>query len=501
MKRMSGISVLLAPRATALRPWSRRDFLRAAGIGAASSAALFPFIPVASAQTVAATSIKRLLLVTQPDGTILNRWRSNGTGAAFVGGSKTPPLVGAVLSPLERHRAVITLVDGLDITSGELARPGTGQKKGAGHNGVSILWSGARQINAPASGIADPTYSNAATIDQILAASSNTRFRSIVVSTSPAAKQTYAPTMGMMSFSGPTKPVVPEDNPQVMFDLLFSSGVDGSVDTALKRRASRQSILSSGRGELSRLRNELPTVDRDRLDIHLAGIDDLDKRIGAATIQACPAPSRPGVTTGDDPVTRFRLHIDIVAHAFACDLSRIASVMMGCEASTPTWVPGDNVHTTSHLTYIADSETIRRAAVETMTQLQTGMAKEFSLALDTLDAGPGPSLLTDTLAVWGMGMGSGGPHVNFSVPFVVASKHPSFRAGYYHRYGNYDLNVDTSVPKNPYEAPTIVTPHNRMLTTLMHLMGRPDIKAVGDVGTNGEKGGADLDNTPLTGLM
>src|SRR5438477_3036588 len=122
MKSISKISGLLAPRATAHRQWSRRDFLRAAGIGAASSAALFPFIPVASAQTASATGIKRLLLVTQPDGTILNRWRSNGTGAAFVGGSKTPPLVGAVLSPLARHRAVITLVDGLDITSGELAR-------------------------------------------------------------------------------------------------------------------------------------------------------------------------------------------------------------------------------------------------------------------------------------------------------------------------------------------------------------------------------------------
>ena len=67
--------------------------------------------------------------------------------------------------------------------------------------------------------------------------------------------------------------------------------------------------------------------------------------------------------------------------------------------------------------------------------------------------------------------------------------------------GTYDLNMDTSVPQNPYTEPSVITPHNKLLTSVLHLMGRTDIQAVGDHGTNGEVGGADLDNAPLSELM
>jgi hypothetical protein len=487
-------------RVPTFRPWSRRDFLRAAGIGA-SAAALSPFIPV-PAEAAPSAGIKRLLLFAHGNGTILNRWRSNGTGAPLASGALLPQLAGPILAPLDRHRSAITLVDGLDNASGGLPRPGATQGRGAGHEGIASLWSGARLVPAPPSGIADPCYANAATIDQILAQSSSTRFPSVVTGTNPRAKQTYNPTEAIAAYSGPGTPVIPEDDPQVTFDLLFSSGVDGSANAALQRRASRLSILSSVRGELSRLRNELPAVDRERLDLHVSGLDSLDRRIAGEQIQPCTAPAAPGVTSSSDPVTRLRLHTEIVAHAFACDLTRIANVLLCSEASTDSWLPGyGGLHTYSHLTYIASTEDIRRQAVDAMTLFQNAAAEEFSKILDVLDAGPGPTLLEDTLVAWGTGMGWGGPHVNYSIPFVVASKHPAFRAGYYHRYGNYDLNIDTSVPANPYQPPTLITPHNKLLTTIMHLMGRADIQAVGDVGTGGQQGGADIDNAPFPELI
>jgi hypothetical protein len=488
------------------REWTRRDFFRAAGVGA-SAAFLAPFVPEASAQ-VSQSGIKRLLLFTHPDGTIINRWRSNGSGTPFPGmpaagatvsSAPTPALVGPVLSPLERHRAITTFVDGLDNKSGELPQPGTltGYSPN-GHNGVNCLWSGARLTPAPASQFEAPRYSNAASIDQLLAARSTTRFASIVATTTDYAKQTYAPTLGMFSFAGPSQPVIGIDDPQVLFDTVFGGGLNSGATAAAKRRAARLSILDSIRGELSRVRRELPSVDRDRLDVHLQAVDDIDRRIAAQTVQTCAVPARPSSPgSPQDPVTRLQLHTSIIACAFACDLTRVASLMVGNEGSTPSWCCGD-VHTTSHLTYLASSETERLAAVDLMCQLQAGVAEQFAKVLDSLDAA---SLLNDTLVAWGTGMGWGGPHVNYCIPFVLASRHPSFKAGWYHRFGNCNLDIDNAVPANPYQWPSVVTPHNRLLTSIMHLMGRTDVQAVGDVGVNGETGGADLDNTPISELM
>ncbi len=269
------------------------------------------------------------------------------------------------------------------------------------------------------------------------------------------------------------------------------------------------SILNGVTGEMNRLRRELTPSDQQRLDSHLSSLQSLDDRITATSTQAntCTAPARPTTAGSDqDPVVRLAMHTSIIQHAFACDLTRVASVMLGNEASTPSWnghpaqSNADNVHTNSHLTYSADTNADRLAAVDALTRLQNAAAEQFAEMIDAIDSA---SLLDDTLMAWGMGMGWGGPHTNWNIPFVLASKHPALKTGVYYRYGNYNLDIDT-IPNNwngAYNGPSIVTPHNKLLVTMMHLMGRPDVSTVGDKGTNGETGGADLDNTPLTELM
>src|SRR5262245_38239085 len=95
-----------------LRAWNRRDFLKAAGIGAA--AAVLPFVPEPARAQV--TGPKRLLLLTHGNGSVLQRWRDNGS-ARFSNGAALPELAGPILAPLAPFRDRLLLVDGIDLMS------------------------------------------------------------------------------------------------------------------------------------------------------------------------------------------------------------------------------------------------------------------------------------------------------------------------------------------------------------------------------------------------
>lgn len=491
------------------RAWTRRDFLRAARIGAAGTA-LLPFFPTSAS---AGGSIQRLLLFSHGNGTIIHRWRSNGAGAPLTNGAALPELVGPILAPLERHRSRLTLVDGLDQISGSL-RHDSHSAEQPGHHGIATLWSGARHHRVQrAEGDAIPplALSRAPTLDHLLSDGVATRNRVLVVGTSPEGRSGYSPSEGTCSYAEGEVAVPPENDPRAVFDLLFAGAVDGDDAATRRRRASRRGILSQIRGELGRIRSELPSVDRDRFDAHVAGIDEIDRRLsfdGGGGV--CLQPTRAGETTEADPSSLrslLRIQFDIIRHAFACDLTRFANVLIGAEGTSRYWLepselPYDprtgDMHVASHETYQNGSEDDRRVKIEFMSRLQRQLAEEFALAIDGLSAS---GLMGETLAVWGSGMGWGGPHVNWSIPFVLASEHPSFAASRYHRFGNYDLDIETRVPSNPWDGPTVTTPHNRLLTSIAHLMGRTDITAVGDGEGEGGPGGLSLDNSPISELF
>lgn len=492
------------------REWTRRDFLRAAGIGAAGGA-LLPFFPTPAQ---AGAGIQRLVLFSHGNGTILDNWRSNGSGAALANGAALPELEGPILAPLERHRSAVTLVDGLDNWSGHFAirEDGGAERNEPGHNGNASLWSGARIFHPrDIEGMHPTRFSLTPTIDQILAENAETRVPCLVVGTSPTGRGTYAPSLGTTSYLSDRVRVPPEPDPRVVFDLLFAGVVDGDSIAVRRRRASRRGILSRVRGELTRLRGELPSADRERLDRHLEGVDAIDRRFAAdGGGSTCTAMTRPGETSETSPselLIRLNLQLDIVTRAFACDLTRIANVLFGCDGTNRFWLPpsalpidprNGDMHGISHETMDAPSEADRQIAVEIVTRLQRQVAEEFAGLLDRLET---ESMLADTLAVWGTGMGWGGAHVNYNIPFVLASGHASFAGGRYHRYGDYELRLATERPRNPWQAPSTIHPHNRMLTSILHLMGRTDLTAVGDSPTPAQTGGIALDASPIAELF
>jgi hypothetical protein len=207
--------------------------------------------------------------------------------------------------------------------------------------GVSPLLSGVRS-NGSGATCGGPTS------DQVVAAASanaTTTVKSLVfecpvdfyVPGYTAAGREY------MSYSAAGKPVTPTISPQEAFKALFGNfappgpapaGPDPNIDF---QQRSRRSVLDLVAGNTERLMQRLGKVDQDRLNAHLAQIRDLETRISAlppAQTQICSKPTDPGTDPATDlnakysgEQARAKVFGDLVHMAFACDLSRVASLM------------------------------------------------------------------------------------------------------------------------------------------------------------------------------
>lgn len=132
------------------------------------------------------------------------------------------------------------------------------------------------------------------------------------------------------------------------FDYLFSGFVpptDVAGQAALKRRnALGQSVIDYVRGDVTRLRTRLAPVEQQKMDQHLAAIRDLEKSfatmsMGAACTMVPARPSSTAFPTDINKLKRFNggeptfdavtnAFIDLLAQAFACDITRFATMVM-----------------------------------------------------------------------------------------------------------------------------------------------------------------------------
>src|SRR5580704_10163457 len=80
-----------------------------------------------------------------------------------------------------------------------------------------------------------------------------------------------------VSWSGPTKPLPHEANPQVVFERLFGDG--GNPQERQARRQAKASLLDAVTQEVHRLNNKLPGTDRARLDEYLEDIREIERRM------------------------------------------------------------------------------------------------------------------------------------------------------------------------------------------------------------------------------
>ncbi|MEZ4286662.1 MAG: DUF1552 domain-containing protein [Polyangiales bacterium] len=245
---------------------------------------------------------------------------------------------------------------------------------------------------------------------------------------------------GAISYRAPSQRLVPDPNPINTYTRLFGSLDSVQTDESLARDlANNKSVLDFVATDLSNLKNALGTNDRERLDSHLESIRSVETELEAIhAAGVCEGPARPVLTDVlNDPVnipTISRLNMDMIATAFACQRTHVATHAWASGAGAISFpfltyqgVPiDDQIHYLSH--YGNDAERKEKHALGLLWHYQ-----QMAYLLERLAALPdddGQSILDHSVVMIGTENGRAPAHSIAQIPFMTAgSANGFFRTG------------------------------------------------------------------------
>lgn len=440
-----------------MNDWTRRDFLRAAGLGAGAMA-LTPFLPTldAAAQTgPAGARAKRLIVFCHGNGSLLEYWRpSSGGRTDWAAGQILAPLTEAGPDRPNGYRDQMLLLDGIDNISGYKEDP-----KISGHSNATCLWTGAYPLPGEKRRRKSSHMSIETAIGEHIAADVDVPFPYLHFG---IGHPLYNNLGYNWFYRDSDEPHYVEYDPRAAFDRIFA-GFTGDSATLERLRGERKSVLDLVRRDLSQLRRSVAGEQRQRLDAHLAAVRDLERRRTDDSTPICSLPATPDAFDEDGQRTQdveqhmayIDAQFDMMVSALRCDLTRVIGFNWGSESATGSgeFIDGydevedhcvadndrcaRNIHRLSH--YSNEDDVAR----EFMLNLNRFHARNLRKLVDLLAATPDPtgpgSLLDDTIIVWGTALSHGFSHSGRNAPHVIieGGADPYFRTGEYHRWGDY----------------------------------------------------------------
>lgn len=392
---------------------SRRAVLRGMGL-TVSLPFLDAMVPAMAAPHLkAAAPPVRMGFVYVPNGImdLKGEWTPKGEGKDFA--------FSEISQGLAPHRDHITFLSGLAQLNGRPGGDGAGDHARAG----ATFLTGARPVKTEGLGIRAGVSA-----DQIAARElgKQTQFASLETGIEEASVAggcdsgyscAYTNTI---SWRSPTTPNPVEDNPRRLFERLFGDGESTNPEVRLSKLREQRTILDFVREDLSRLRADLGTNDRLKLDEYAESIRDLERRIERAEAQSdkpLPVVDRPGGAP-DGFTEHAKLMIDLQVLAFQADLTRVTTFMMGREGTWRSYpeigVP-DAHHAVTH--HSQDPEKISKVI-----QINKHHVEMFSYMLQRMRSiadGEG-TLLDHSMLVYGSSISDGNQHLHHDLPIVLA---------------------------------------------------------------------------------
>lgn len=259
----------------------------------------------------------------------------------------------------------------------------------------------------------------------------------------------------VLSYRGSQDIRAAEDDPWQAYQRMLG-GEDGAFDELLADR--RKSINDLVLDQINELRGsaDLSASDKRRLDLHLDSVREFETlacEIAEDEEQAMALLSGQG-TLNDNRIAFAKMHMNLIALAFSCDYTRVATLQIGDgNDGTEYTVDGQKLpsfHWVSHRIYSdSDEGDPIEGAFEMHVGIDQLMLDTFTHLLERMDE---HSLLADSLAVWCNDLGAGVSHRYTDVPFLLVGQ------------GGGSVNTGQFVD---LEGVT----HDRLLRTLIHSHG------------------------------
>jgi hypothetical protein len=247
-------------------------------------------------------------------------------------------------------------------------------------------------------------------------------------------------------------------SPKSAYDAVAGMGSGLSNEAAAQLATRQKSIHDLVRGQLGRLlaHPRLSKADRDRLDLHLSSVRELETSLSceldaAAIAMLDGAEAFYDSSDGDDVWKTTRLHMDIATMAIACGYTRSVAIQVGNgnDGSNRYRDPDsgelmENFHYISHRRLSHDDSGAVIAGSDLLhSKCDRQFAQAFKYLVDKLVAytmPDGKSLLEHGASVWYNDLGNGPGHSSVATPVVIAgSVNGYLKQGQYVRLpGGYD---------------------------------------------------------------
>jgi hypothetical protein len=334
---------------------------------------------------------------------------AQGGCASVPGADSTDFIFAPGLEPLARHRDDLLIIEGLDASGGP------------GHDQWPSILTGRTGRNTGIS------------LDQAIAnqIAGDTKFKSL--------------NLGVRTDNGipfscydVDQPALQENDPQAVFDRVFAEVAPPDPGVVDRARAERKSVLDSALADISDLQKRVGQADREKLQNYFDSIREVEARLDkAGGGVSC---GRPMLETGqgewwksDDNIPQvMNAQFDMLAMAFACDLTRVATLSFGnnnCDVTLPAIGVKTGFHTLGHE---PDSNF---AAWNDVAKIDVWNAEQLAGFIDRLKAIPegDGTVFDNTVVVWLNEM-TRGDHDTGNIPHIMAgSAQGYFKTGRYIR--------------------------------------------------------------------
>lgn len=401
-----------------MRSIARRNFL----VGSAGLFALPLMDSLREARAADAPPL-RFVLFYNPNGTVPDAWFPSEVT------SETDFTLGRIQEPLAAYQSKMNLVRGVHS---QVALNPT-NNGGPHQRGIGSLFTGQMLLEGQFADGCGKTagWADGPSIDQVIANSIglDTPFRSVEL----GVRANQNDVQGRISYSGSGSPLPPTNDPLEVYERLFFRAEPLDPSDPNSRR---QSVIDTVKDQFRQLDPRLGQDDRLKLEKHLSLVEDLERRLGLLgdNTRVCAPPSEPGLFAVDDEKTMpeiSRAHLDLLAAAFSCDLTRVASVQYstGFNRIRYPWIDASGEgHSLSH------SGNSNTEAWEALTNRASWHAGEIAYFLDRLadiPEGEG-TVLDNTVVLWASEVSQGNSHSLENIPYLsIGDAGGALRSGQY----------------------------------------------------------------------